>query len=102
MHVIAKSTLREFWQKHADVEEALQAWHTEANAAKWTCFQDIKREFGSADCLPGNRVVFNIKGNSYRLIVVVHYNAAKVYIRFVGTQGAIDSGADGQLSKRTS
>ncbi len=85
MHVISRRTLSDFWSQHTDSEEALTAWYKEAEHAQWSSFADIKQRYNSADVLPGNRVVFNIKGNSYRLVVKIHYNKAIVYIRFVGT-----------------
>jgi mRNA interferase HigB len=85
MHVISVKRLRDFWQKHTDAEEALKAWYHEAKAANWTSFNDIKARYNSADAVPVNRVVFNIKGNSYRLIVRIHYNTGRIFIRFVGT-----------------
>ena len=85
MHVVSVRTLREFWTKHADAEQPLKAWFREAEAARWGSFDEIKARYRSADVLPGNRVVFNIKGNQYRLIVRIHYNTGRLFIRFVGT-----------------
>lgn len=85
MRVIAVSTLREFWERHADAEQALKAWYKEATNSLWRESNDIKKDFPSADVIPGNRMIFNIKGNNYRLIVKIHYNTGIVYIRFVGT-----------------
>ena len=85
MHVVSVRTLRDFWQTHADAEQALKAWFREAEAANWAAFDDIKARYRSADVIPGNRVVFNIKGNNYRLIVKIHYNTGRLFIRFVGT-----------------
>ena len=85
MHVVSVRTLRDFWQKHADSEQALKAWFREAEAANWASFDEIKARYRSADVNPGNRVVFNIKGNNYRLIVKIHYNTGRLFIRFVGT-----------------
>ena len=90
MHVVAVKTLREFWEAHADSQAPLRAWYREAKAASWKSFEDIRRRYRSADCLPGNRVVFNIKGNSYRLVVRIHYNTGRVYIRFIGAHGDYD------------
>lgn len=90
MRVISVKTLREFWQAHADVEQALKTWYAEASRADWSAPDDIKQRYPSADILPGNRVAFNIKGNHYRLIVKVHYNTAIIYIRFVGTHAEYD------------
>lgn len=85
MHVVSVKTLREFWECHADSEEALRAWFHEAKSASWKSFAEIKKRHRSADCLPGNRVVFDIKGNHYRLIARIHYNTGRLFIRFVGT-----------------
>jgi mRNA interferase HigB len=85
MHVVSIKTLREFWTTHADAEQPLKAWFREAEAASWASFDEIKARYRSADVIPGNRVVFNIKGNHYRLIVKIHYNTGRLFIRFVGT-----------------
>ncbi|MBN2684498.1 MAG: type II toxin-antitoxin system HigB family toxin [Pontiellaceae bacterium] len=85
MHVIKRKTLVEFWRKHADAQVPLAAWHQEAKSANWSAPQDIKNRYRSVDFLPGNRVVFNIGGNKYRLVVKIVYVPGVVYIRFVGT-----------------
>lgn len=85
MHVISVKSLREFWQEHTDSQAALRAWYSEAKAASWKSFADIKKRYRSADCLPGNRVVFDIKGNHYRMVVRIHYNTGRIYVRFIGT-----------------
>lgn len=90
MRVISRKTLRDFWEKHADAEQPLQAWFHEAKSTRWKSFADIKARYRTADVLPGNRVVFNIKGNSYRLVVHLHYPTGLVFIRFVGTHAAYD------------
>jgi mRNA interferase HigB len=90
MRVIARKTLKDFWQSHADAEQPLKAWFAEASAANWKSFQDIKKSYRSADVLPCNRVVFDIKGNRYRLVVKIHYNTSLVFIRFVGTHADYD------------
>jgi mRNA interferase HigB len=90
MRVIARKTLRSFWEKHRDAESELAAWIAEAERSQWKTPQDILDRFRFADILPGNRVVFNIKGNHYRLVVKIHYNAGIVYIRFVGTHAEYD------------
>lgn len=84
MRVIAIKTLSQFWARHRDAEPALRAWYAEAKSAGWRHPQDILDRYHSADILPGNRVVFNIKGNQYRLVVKIHYNTGVVYIRFIG------------------
>jgi len=85
MHIVSVKTLREFWQDHADAESALKFCFREARTATWTSFDDVRARFRSADVLPGNRVVFNIRGNNYRLIVHIHYNTGRLFIRFIGT-----------------
>ena len=85
MHGVSLKKLRDFWLAHADAKQALRAWYREACQASWKSFSEVKARFGSADCLPDNRVVFNIKGNHYRIVVKVHYNADRLFIRFVGT-----------------
>jgi mRNA interferase HigB len=90
MRIIARKTLKDFWEQHADAEQPLKAWFHETRAADWKSFSDIKADYRSADLLPGNRVVFNIKGNTYRLIVRIHFNTRIVFIRFIGTHAAYD------------
>ena len=90
MRVISRKALKDCWERHADAEQPLKAWFHEAKAARWKSFTDIKARYRSADALPGQRVVFNLKGNAYRLIVRIHYNTGIVFIRFVGTHAAYD------------
>ena len=90
MRVIAKSTLRAFWIKHADCEQRLKSWYKEAAEANWEGPRDIKRDYPSANFLPDNRVVFNIKGNHYRLVVRINYDYGIVWIRFIGTHSQYD------------
>jgi mRNA interferase HigB len=80
-----------FWTTHKDSEEQLKAWHAEVERAEWKGPEDVKRRYRSAGFLPNDRVVFNIKGNSYRLVVHVRYAPlCLVYIRFVGTHAEYD------------
>jgi mRNA interferase HigB len=90
LRVIAKKILREFWQKHSDVEQQLKSWFYETSKAKWKNTKDIKKEYSTASFLAGNRVVFNIKGNQYRLIVKINYDYGMVWIRFIGTHAEYD------------
>src|SRR3954467_14083260 len=90
MRVISLKKLRLFWEQHRMAEPMLRASYSEAEAAQWKTPQDILKRYRSADILPGDRVVFNIKGNNYRLIVQIHYNTGIVYIRFVGTHAEYD------------
>ena len=90
MRVISVKTLREYWQIHPDVEQPLKAWKAEAENAAWKTPDEIKQRYRSADFLAGNRVVFNLKGNDYRMVVKIHYNTGIVYIRFIGTHAEYD------------
>ena len=90
MRVIAIKTLREFWETHADCEQQLKAWYKEAGKAVWKNHNELKSEYPSASILQDNRVVFNIKGNNYRLIVKINYDYQMVWIRFIGTHAEYD------------
>ena len=90
MRILSRQTLKQFWEAHADAEEALKSWYKEAEHAAWRSPEEIKKRYPSADPLAGNRMVFNIKGNSYRLIVQIHYNTGVVYVRFIGTHAEYD------------
>jgi mRNA interferase HigB len=90
MRVIAVSALRAFWVKHPDAEQALKAWYQEALNATWTQPADIKASYRNASVLKNRRVVFNIKGNDYRLIVAIAYKLQIVYIKFIGTHQEYD------------
>jgi mRNA interferase HigB len=90
MRVIAKGTLRLFWEKHADCEQQLKSWYKETTEANWQNPKDIKHEYPSASFLADNRIVFNIKGNHYRLVVRINYDFGIVWIRFIGTHTEYD------------
>lgn len=89
MRVISRSTLSAFWSNHTNAKSALEAWFWEAKHATWRSSSDIKTAYKTASFLIDNRVVFNIKGNDYRLVVKVHYAndnfEGAVYIRFIDT-----------------
>jgi mRNA interferase HigB len=88
MRVIAKRTLRRFWEsapQYADAKGPLEAWYAEARKAQWYTPQDIKAQFRQASILKNNRVVFNIGGNKYRLIAAMDYQRQALFIRFIGT-----------------
>jgi len=91
VRVIAKKSLRGFWERHPDAEEPLLAWYREAEGADWDSPAAVKAKYGNASILANNRVVFNIKGNSYRLVVRINYPYRVVYVRFVGTQAEYDA-----------
>jgi mRNA interferase HigB len=90
VRVIAKKILREFWEKHEDAEQPLKAWYRETLVAEWEGPEAIKKKYRTASFLPDNRVVFNIKGNNYRLIVKVNYKYRMVWIRFISTHKEYD------------
>ena len=92
MRVIALSTLRDFWSmpEFRDAEEPLKAWYAEASRAEWRQRADIKAQYANASILKGNRVVFNIKGNDYRLVSAIAYRMGIVYVKFVGTHAQYD------------
>jgi len=88
VRIIAKRTLREFWEsspKYDDVRAALESWHKEVTEADWENPQQVKLQFRHASILKDSRVVFNIKGNNYRLVTKINYSYRVVYVRFVGT-----------------
>lgn len=85
MNVISRSTIREFIEKDNRCEQQLNSWYHLAILADWKKPQDVKSKFSSASFLPGNIVVFNVKGNSYRLVTRIAYNCGSVYIQFIGT-----------------
>jgi mRNA interferase HigB len=90
MRVVAKKILREFWEKHADAEEQLKTWYKEASKASWNNPSDIKQEYAKASILKGGRIVFDICGNKYRLVVDINYLRKWVFIRFIGTHADYD------------
>ena len=91
MRVIAKKTLRLFWESHLDAEEPLLAWYREVELEDWDTPAKVKAKYGNASIVGGNRVVFNIKGNDYRLVVKINYPYRVVYVRFVGTHTEYNS-----------
>jgi len=90
MRIISRRVLREFWEKHPDAAVPLQTWFHDVAHATWSSPAEIKAVYRNASFVANNRVVFNIKGNRYRLVVVVIYSHGVVYIRFVGTHAEYD------------
>lgn len=82
--------LREFWEKHPDSEQQLKSWFRETSNVEWSSPHEIKLGYPSASILQNNRIVFNIKGNKYRLIVKINFDYHMVWIRFVGTHAEYD------------
>lgn len=90
MRIIARKALRDFWERHPDAEEALKAWYQDAQHATWASPNDIRQTYATASMIAHNRVVFNIRGNKYRLIVAINYEFSIIYIRFIGTHKEYD------------
>ena len=90
MRIIARRTLREFWELNDDAEEPLKAWFQEAKRADWANPHQIKAMYRSASVIGDNRIVFNIAGNKYRLVVKFNYPYRIGYIRFIGTHAEYD------------
>lgn len=90
MRIISKRTLRAFWIRFPNAEEPLLAWYREVEKENWEKPAEVKEKYRNASFVKGNRVVFNIKGNDYRLIVKINYPYRMVYVRFVGTHAEYD------------
>jgi len=90
MRIISVSTLRQFWEKYPDSEQPLKTWVNDVRKAEWQHPADIKALYRSASILKNRRVVFNIKGNNYRLIVSIAYHTGIVFIKFIGTHAQYD------------
>ena len=91
MRIISNKILREFWQNHSNAEQPLKAWHSRTKQARWKSADDVKKDYRNASFVANNRIIFNIKGNNYRLIVSMNYMYQLIYIRFVGTHKEYDS-----------
>jgi len=88
--IFAKSTLREFWEKYPDTEQYLKTWYDTAINADWRTPADVKQTYSTASILKNNRVIFNIKGNSYRIVAKFNFEKQWIFIRFVGTHSEYD------------
>ena len=88
--ILAKSTLREYWEMHPDSEQYLKTWYDTAMNADWKTPADVKQTYANASILKESRIVFNIKGNSYRLIAKFNFAKQWIFIRFVGTHAEYD------------
>lgn len=94
MRIIALRTLRQFWESHPqgrEAEAALWAWYAEAARADWATPADVKAQYRQASVLKSGRVVFNVAGNKFRLVVRINYPYRVVYVRFVGTHAEYDA-----------
>lgn len=83
--IFSKSTLREYWEIHPDSEQYLKTWFDTVMNSDWKTPNDVKLTYASASILKEGRIVFNIKGNSYRLVARFNYEKQWVFIRFIGT-----------------
>ena len=90
MRVIALGALRAFWNRHPDAEIPLRSWFAATSRARWNSPAEVKAAYRNASFIANNRIVFNLKGNDYRLVVAVHYNRGMMFIRFVGTHREYD------------
>jgi len=93
MRIISKKTLKDFYEQkiYKDSKNSLEAWHQEVLKANWNNPNEVKKQFGNASVVGDNRIVFNIHGNKYRLIVKINYFAQIIFIRFIGTHKQYDS-----------
>ena len=91
MRIISKKRLREFYERYEDAEQSLLSWYREVEKEDWDTPAEVKEKYRSASILGDNRVVFNIKGNKYRLVVKIKYEHRVVYIRFVGAHAQYDA-----------
>ena len=90
MKIFVYRTLVEYYTKHPDAKSALEDWYNKTKEARWTCFADIKKTFNAVDTAGNKRYVFNIKGNSYRLVAIVLFVPQYVYVRFIGAHCEYD------------
>lgn len=91
MHVIAIKKLRGFWEVYADSEQPLKSWYHEVSSTVWASSAGLKAMYGSASIVGNQRVVFNICGNKYRLVVKIDYRCQLVFVRFIGTHKQYDA-----------
>lgn len=94
MRIFTEQAIKEYAEAHPDAKVALQEWTTIVKKSEWTCFADVKKTFNSVDNVGNQHYVFNIKGNNYRLIVVIKFTVKFVYIRFIGTHAEYDKITD--------
>lgn len=88
--IFAKSTLREYWEKNPDSEQHLKTWYDTVMSSDWKNQNDVKKTYANASILKNSRVVFNIKGNAYRLVVKFNFEKQWVFIKFIGTHVEYD------------
>ncbi len=90
MRIIAKKTLREFWEAHHTAANSLNEWYATAKKQDWANPNDVKATFGNASIIANNRVIFNIKGNDYRLVTEISYAYRTIFIIWIGTHAEYD------------
>jgi mRNA interferase HigB len=90
MRIFSLRTVRDFWNKHPDAEIPLRTWYKDTLKSKWNNPMDVKQYRRDVSIIANNRVVFNIKGNNYRLIVEIEYSSEVVFVQFVGTHKEYD------------
>jgi mRNA interferase HigB len=91
MQVIARRRLKEFWERHHQAEGSIRAWFAIATKARWRNSNDVKRQFGTTvDFVGDNRMIFDLGGNKYRLVVHISYQYGRVLIKFIGTHADYD------------
>ena len=90
MWIVKRKTLHEFWLKYEDSKQQLLEWFHTARRAHWVSINDVRKDYPSADLVDGKKVVFNIKGNKYRLIIKVNFEYHKAWIKFIGTHAEYD------------
>ncbi len=91
MHIISKKALKDFWEKHPDSKEPLKTWFKIVKVSKYVSFNQLKATFKTADKVK-DKIVFNIGGNKYRLVTVIHFNYGRIYVRFCLTHQEYDRG----------
>jgi mRNA interferase HigB len=91
MRIISRKKLRDFWEQYPLAQKPLQAWFADAKQAHWKSPNDIKGVYRNASVIANNRVIFNIKGNDFRLVVAINYDFEIIYIRFIGTHKQYDN-----------
>lgn len=97
MNIVAKKTLVDYYLKYPKAKEALEDWYTKTRKSHWANFADVRATFNSVDSVGNQHYVFNIKGNDFRLIVVIQFKHEYVYVRFVGTHAEYDKITDASL-----
>lgn len=90
LRIVKRKTLSDFWAKHPQSAQPLRTWFHDAKRARWAGPAEVKARYKNASIIEGNRIVFNIGGNDFRLVVKVHYNTGIMFIRFVGTHAQYD------------